>query len=432
MNPGLNFFEKRFAIFSYLFLTGVFRFASFYTSPDAASDAAPSYNPFDKVSSLLQQIVYLTSFFFLVSRPKGSARAAIRDPWVWMLALMTLFSFLWSDYPAISRRKGITTLQTTYLGLYISSRFTMKQQLQMLCWAFGIITVFSLLFSLAFRGVAVETGANPGSWRGPFTQKNLLARLMVLAAIIFILIALDKPKHYKLAWGLFGNAVLLILLTGSKTALLLFLTILMLVPLYALLRKKDTILIPILVSAVLIGGNSLIFITENWIELLAALGRDSTLSGRTILWEIAIEKIKQRYWLGYGYQGFWLDGGGAEVIWKHEGYKPPHAHNGFVNISLDLGVLGLIIFLTIIIVTYARGIIWLRAGNTWAELWPVCYVTFFFMYNHTESTIIEHNSIFWVLLVSVSLSMKQVKPKRNRPLPPDVYLIDKKVKQNSE
>ncbi|WP_162144398.1 O-antigen ligase family protein [Planktothrix agardhii] len=345
---------------------------------------------------------------------------------------MTLFSFLWSDYPAISRRKGITTLQTTYLGLYISSRFTMKQQLQMLCWAFGIITVFSLLFSLAFRGVAVETGANPGSWRGPFTQKNLLARLMVLAAIIFILIALDKPKHYKLAWGLFGNAVLLILLTGSKTALLLFLTILMLVPLYALLRKKDTILIPILVSAVLIGGNSLIFITENWIELLAALGRDSTLSGRTILWEIAIEKIKQRYWLGYGYQGFWLDGGGAEVIWKHEGYKPPHAHNGFVNISLDLGVLGLIIFLTIIIVTYARGIIWLRAGNTWAELWPVCYVTFFFMYNHTESTIIEHNSIFWVLLVSVSLSMKQVKPKRNRPLPPDVYLIDKKVKQNSE
>ncbi|WP_027250133.1 hypothetical protein [Planktothrix agardhii] len=70
MNPGLNFFEKRFAIFSYLFLTGVFRFASFYTSPDAASDAAPSYNPFDKVSSLLQQIVYLTSFFSWFPDPK--------------------------------------------------------------------------------------------------------------------------------------------------------------------------------------------------------------------------------------------------------------------------------------------------------------------------------------------------------------------------
>ncbi|MGL5133688.1 MAG: O-antigen ligase family protein, partial [Planktothrix sp.] len=399
MNPYLNFFEKRFAIFSYLFLTGVLRFASFYTSPDATNDAVPTYNPFDKIGSLFQQFIYLTSFFLLISRPKGSARAAIRDPWVWMLALMALFSFLWSDYPAISRRKGITTFQTTYLGLYLASRFTLKQQLQMLCWAFGIITVFSFLFSLAFRGVAVESGANAGSWRGPFTQKNLLARLMVLAAIIFILIALDKPKHYKLAWGLFGNAVLMILLTGSKTALLLFLTILMVLPLYNLLRKKDTILIPVLVSVILIGGCSLIFITENWIDLLASLGRGPTLSGRTTLWELAIEKIRQRYWLGYGYQGFWLDGGGAEIIWKHEGYKPPHAHNGFVNIALDLGVLGLIIFLTIIIVTYARGVIWLRAGNTWAELWPICYITFFFMYNHTESTIIEHNSIFWVLLV---------------------------------
>ncbi|MGL4500790.1 MAG: O-antigen ligase family protein, partial [Planktothrix sp.] len=211
MNPYLNFFEKRFAIFSYLFLTGVLRFASFYTSPDATNDAVPTYNPFDKIGSLFQQFIYLSSFFLLLARPKGSARAAIRDPWVWMLALMALFSFLWSDYPAISRRKGITTFQTTYLGLYLASRFTLKQQLQMLCWAFGIITVFSFLFSLAFRGVAVESGANAGSWRGPFTQKNLLARLMVLAAIIFILIALDKPKHYKLAWGLFGNAVLMIL-----------------------------------------------------------------------------------------------------------------------------------------------------------------------------------------------------------------------------
>ncbi|HEY9863050.1 MAG TPA: O-antigen ligase [Candidatus Obscuribacterales bacterium] len=349
-----------------------------------------------------------------------------------MLIIYTFLSFLWSDFPSLSKRKGITTIQTSYFGLYIASRFTLKQQLQMLCWAFGIITVFSLLFSLAFRGVAVETGANAGSWRGPFTQKNLLARLMVLAAIIFILIALDKPKHYRWVWALFGNAVLMILLTGSKTALLLLLTILMLLPLYNLLRKKDTILIPVLVSAVLIGGSSLIFITENWLNLLAALGRDPTLSGRTTLWELAIELIKQRYWLGYGYQGFWVAGGACEVIWRHEGYKPPHAHNGFVNMSLDLGVLGLIIFLTIIVVTYARGIIWLRAGNTWAELWPVCYVTFFFMYNHTESTIIEHNSIFWALLVSVSLSMKRVRPTRNLPLPPDVHLVDKKVKQNSE
>jgi len=431
MNPYLNFFEKRFVIFSLMFLTGLFRFASFFTSPDAASDAEPSYNPFDKVSSLLQQFIYLTSLFLLVSRPKSSIRAAIRDPWVWMLALMPMFSYLWSDYPSISLRKGITTFQTSYFGLYMASRFTLKQQLQMLAWAFGIIAVFSFLFSIAFRGVAIESGANAGSWRGPFTQKNLLARLMVLSAIIFLLLALDNPKYPKVSWGLFGQSVLMILLTGSKTALLLLLTILILLPLYKLLRKKDTILIPSLVMVVLLGGSSVIFITENWIDILAVLGRDPTLSGRTTLWEIAIEKIRQRYWLGYGYQGFWLEGGGAEVIWKQEGYKPPHAHNGFVNMALDFGVLGLILFMVTLLVTYVRGIIWLRTGKTTVELWPIFYVTFFFMYNHTENTIIEHNSIFWALLVSVSLSMKRVKPMRNLPMPPDLPL-DKKLKQNSE
>lgn len=431
MNPYLNFFEKRFAIFSLLFLTGLFRFASFYTSPDAKADAEPTYNPFDKVSSLFQQFVYLTSLFLLVSRPKGSVRAAIRDPWVWMLTFMSIFSFLWSDYPDISLRKGITTLQTSYFGLYMASRFTLKQQLQMLSWALGIIAIFSFFFTLAFSGVAIESGANAGSWRGPFTQKNLLARLMVLSAIVFLLLALDNPKYPKVSWGLFGQSILMILLTGSKTALLLLLSILILLPLYKLLRKKDTILIPSLVMVVLIGGSSLIFITENWLDILAALGRDATLSGRTTLWEIAIEKIKQRYWLGYGYQGFWLAGGGAEVIWKHEGYKPPHAHNGFVNMALDFGVLGLIIFVTTLLVTYARGIIWLRTGKTTVELWPIFYVTFFFMYNHTENTIIEHNSLFWALLVSVSLSMKRVRPTRNLPMPPDLPL-DKKLKQNSE
>ncbi|WRH66493.1 MAG: O-antigen ligase [Planktothrix sp. GU0601_MAG3] len=405
--------------------------ASFFTSPDAKADLLPTYNPFDKVSSLFQQFIYLVSLFLLISRPKASIRTAIRDPWVWMLTFMSIFSFLWSDYPDISLRKGITTLQTSYFGLYMASRFTLKQQLQMLSWALGIIAIFSFFFTLAFSSVAIESGANAGSWRGPFTQKNLLARLMVLSAIVFILLALDNPKYPKVSWGLFAHSILMILLTGSKTALLLLLTILILLPLYKILREKDTVIIPTLVIIILVGGSSLIFITENWVELLAALGRDPTLSGRTTLWEIAIEKIKQRYWLGYGYQAFWLPGGACEVIWKHEGYKPPHAHNGFVNMALDFGVLGLIIFFLTLLVTYVRGIIWLRLGKTTVELWPLFYVTFFFMYNHTENTIIEHNSLFWALLVSVSLSMKRVKSVKNLPMSKDLYLYAK-VQQNSE
>lgn len=222
------------------------------------------------------------------------------------------------------------------------------------------------------------------------------------------MLALENHRHRYLLWGGLSLSVLLILLTGSKTALLLFLTIVILLPLYKALRWSDTILIPVIITLIVITGSIAVIVVGNWENLLLGLGRDPTLSGRTTMWEVAIELIAKRLWLGYGYQGFWQEGGGAEVIWKEEGYKPPHAHNGFINIALDLGLTGLFLLLSTLGVTYGRGIVWLRLCRTAIGLWPIFYVTFFFMYNHSENTIIEHNSLFWVLLVAVSLSMKRL------------------------
>ena len=409
MNPLLNFLEKRFTIFSLIFLTEVLRFASLYVDPDPKADAAPISNPFDSVLSLLQYGIYAATLFLLLARWKSSLRAAVSSPLVWLLPGTALMSFLWSDFSAWSLQKGITTIQTTYFGLYMASRFSLKQQLQMLAWALGIVAVFSLLFTLAFPGAAIEAGANAGAWRGPFTQKNLLARLVVLGAIVFLLLALDSRRHRYWLWGGFGLSVLLILLTASKTALLLFLTVVILLPIYKALRRKDTIVIPLVITLILVAGSIAAVVVSNWENILLGLGRDATLSGRTNLWEVAIEKIAERPWLGYGYQGFWQEGGGAEVIWQAEGYKPPHAHNGYINITLDLGLIGLLFFLLTIAVTYVRAITLLRSGKTNIELWPIFYVTFFFMYNVSENTIITHNSIFWALLVAVALSMKRTR-----------------------
>jgi O-antigen ligase len=409
MNPLLNFLEKRFTIFALIFLTELLRFASLFVDPDAKSDAPPAYNPFDPISSLLQQFIYVTTLVLLLARWKSSLQTGLRYPLIWLLPVTALMSFLWSDFSSWSLPKGITTIQTTYFGLYMASRFNLKQQLQMLAWALGIVAVVSLLFNLALPGAAIEAGANAGAWRGPFTQKNIFARLMVLAAIVFLLLALDSRKHRNWLWGGFGLSVFLILMTGSKTALLLFLSVVILLPLYKALRWKDTKVIPLIIILVLVAGSMAVFVMGNWENILLGLGRDTTLSGRTTLWELAIEKIAERPWLGYGYQGFWQNGGGAEIIWKHEGYKPPHAHNGFVNIALDLGLVGLCVFLLTIAVNYWRSIAWLKYGKTTIELWPIFYVTFFFMYNHSENTIISHNSLFWALFVAVSLSMKRMR-----------------------
>jgi O-antigen ligase len=376
--------------------------------PDPKADDPGSYNPLDPVMSLLQYGIYGITFLLLLARSQSSVRVAIRDKSIWALAIFAFLSFLWSDFPDQSQRKGITLIQTSYFGLYIASRFTIKQQLTFLAWAFGIISIISILFTVAFPGAAIEAGANAGSWRGPFTQKNLLARIAVLGSLVFLLLALDSPKRRVVLWGGFSLCLLLVLLTTSKTGLLLLFTLIVLVPLYKALRWKGTTVIPLLIIGILITGTITTLVTANWEATLLALGRDPSLSGRTSLWEGAIEKIMQRPWLGYGYQGFWLEEGEAFDIWKAEGYKPPHAHNGFINMALDFGLIGLSLFLLTLGINYARAVKWLQSSNRAIDLWPICYITFFFMYNHSENTIVEHNSIFWALLVTVALSMRPV------------------------
>jgi O-antigen ligase len=291
MNPLLNFLEKRFTIFALIFLTEALRFASLFVDPDPKADAPPASNPFDSLMSLLQYGIYGTTLFLLLARWKSSLRVAVRFPLVWLLPATALMSFLWSDFSALSLQKGITTIQTSYFGLYMASRFNLKQQLQMLGWALGIVAVFSLLFTLAFPGAAIEAGANAGAWRGPFAQKNLLARIVVLGAIVFLLLALDSRRHGNWLWGGFSLSVLLILLTGSKTALLLFLIIVVLLPFYQALRRKDTILIPLIITLILVIGSIAVIVVGNWENLLLGLGRDPTLSGRTDLWELAMRRF---------------------------------------------------------------------------------------------------------------------------------------------
>ncbi|MBW4481990.1 MAG: O-antigen ligase family protein [Tildeniella torsiva UHER 1998/13D] len=371
------------------------------------SDSVNVYNPFDPINSLIQHAIYAITLFFLIARPRTTFVASRKSFLIWALLSLAIGSFIWSDFPDWSLRKGITTTQTTYFGVYFASRFSMKQQVHILVWALGIVALFVIFFSIIFPNSAIEAGSNAGALRGPFTQKNLLARVATLGVIVFSVSLLDYKMSNWFLWIGLSTQVLLVLLTTSKTALLLLFTIFILIPLYKSLKWRMTITIPIVITAILLLAGIAALVSFNWESYLIALGRDPGLSGRTELWEAAIDKIKERPWIGYGYQGFWQEGGGATEIWKQEGYKPPHAHNGYINIALDLGLVGLFIFLLLLINNYIRSMVYLRFSRSSIGLWPLLYITFFGVYNYSENTIVEHNSIFWMLLVSIAISINK-------------------------
>jgi hypothetical protein len=51
---------------------------------------------------------------------------------------------------------------------------------------------------------------------------------------------------------------------------------------------------------------------------------------------------------------------------------------------------------------------WTRLGSTSEELWPIIYISFLIVYNQSESTNIEFHSLFWILYVAITLSMKRI------------------------
>jgi O-antigen ligase len=69
-----------------------------------------------------------------------------------------------------------------------------------------------------------------------------------------------------------------------------------------------------------------------------ALGRDETFTGRTWIWEAVIPEFKHMPWLGHGFQSFWT------TEWRAMVFGMPYAHNGYLDILLELGVVGLALY----------------------------------------------------------------------------------------
>lgn len=405
MSPFLDRFEKGFTIFVLMYFTSALTCESLFLSPDPKAIAIGDVNPFDPIFSKVQLAIYLVTIALLLLRWKSSLITALSHKVVMIFVGFMLVSFLWSVLPDESWRKGLNAFATSLFGVYLAARFTLREQIKYLAIALSLVAIFCLLFTLAMPGSAIEIGVNAGAWRGPLTQKNLLARLMVFTIMANLAAAWQAKSGRWLPWLGVALGMALLMLSGSKTGLLVLLVILVLIPLYQAMRLRDTVMIPVLITCILIGGSVGTFLIGNWEQILLSLGRDPSLSGRTDLWAGAIAKIAEHPWFGYGFRGFWSADSGAPDIWKVVGYKPPHAHNGYLNTALDLGMIGLMLFLLSLGVSYVKSIGWLRCQKGIVGLFPVLYVTFMFMYNHSENTIIEHNSIFWATFISVSLSL---------------------------
>src|SRR5215218_5490056 len=284
-------------------MTGVF---------GAPLDSTSGGNP---VEQALWSGIYLITFFFLLLRYKRVIYVAMRNRFMWLLigllVALTFISALWSDAPGATVRNSIALAGTTLFGGYLATRYSWNEQLRLLAWALSIMAVLSILYILLgpSGGIATdpEGGAPEGGVgvSGVFGHKQALGKSMALAAMAFFILAASSRNHRWLPWVGCAVALVLVLISGSTGALVLLLIFVPLWPLYKALRWRYTAAVPFLITAVLLGSGAVILLLINAETVLAALGKNTTLTGRTVVWSAVLDMIRERPWLGYGYGAFW-------------------------------------------------------------------------------------------------------------------------------
>ncbi|MHC5734230.1 O-antigen ligase family protein [Nostoc sp.] len=405
MRKLLLFAEQVFTILTLLMYSGAI--LNVILSGGAGQNELVEYD-----SSLIRVIfflIYIVTFFLLVLRWRKTLYFLIlsKDIWLYSLIILTAVSITWSFAPSTTLKNSFTLLNSSLFGLYFTSRYTLKQQLHLLALNFGIIIVLSFIFAIALPKYGIQNDLGSPKLRGVFVHKNALGGRMVTSSIVFFILGYQAQRRSWLFWGGFSLSILLLLLSASTSSLLNLLILILAFFAFQIWRWSYKIMVPTLIMVATIIQTSYFWFSNNPDVLFSSIGKDSTLTGRTDIWPLVIDRIWKHPWLGYGYGGFWQGWDGESAyIWRIVGWVPNHPHNGYLALCLDLGLLGLGVFFLGFWGNYLQGFARLRGSKTTLDVWPLIHMTYLALANLTESTLLESNSLNWMLYVAVSLSVR--------------------------
>jgi exopolysaccharide production protein ExoQ len=326
------------------------------------------------------------------------------------IMLSSWLSRYWSIARSFSEERFLYFSAVGAAGLYIGLEFKLTKVMRLFEVLFILILFGS--FYAVFRQPGYAIHAEPsiaGSWRGIFWWKSYLGEMSGLAAVVFLFRWADfkNNRWYINAYSFIFYLLSIYVLIKSSSVTQLFALIAAHIVLIAALSiskwghklKAKHWWILALVAFLCLSlaglGRDIIF---------GIFGRNSTLTGRMPIWDTLLPYIKQRLLLGYGFgEAFWRHGGNQQAVSQAVGWDVPFAHNGFIEVLLGTGLIGLLFWIVFLLQTAIMSVQFFIRERTIPSLIFLSWITYILVINLADNMLGSYEN-FTVLLLMIAFS----------------------------
>lgn len=364
----------------------------------------------DRILQIIFFSIYMITVLHL-SRQFGEVWALLIRSWpVVAIVGLAMISTLWSIDPSVTVRRAGALIGTTAFGLFLGHRFGLGGSLSLVRSVLATGAVLSLGAVLVVPELAIMQGWHEGAWRGVFSHKNELGQVMALGGGLLLAAAMRSGRYRRLQFVLALLCAALVIKAQSLGGLAALGAMLLVWMAVAVARARGT---PVRLTLIC-GALGLVSLAAAYVSIvefdigLSQLGRDETLTGRADLWRIIWEHLQARFWLGYGYGAFWTSTAGpAMTVHLAIDWVPANSHNGWLDLWLDLGLVGVTIMAALFVATALRAFSRLRAEGHFPDCEPLLVMTFLFVTNLAETALLQQNLFSWAIFVALMVSMRR-------------------------
>jgi O-antigen ligase len=326
------------------------------------------------------------------------------------MAALAVLSCFWSQSPLSSLEYSVSLAVNTLFAFLLYRRFSPERQIRLLLMLGWICLVLSINLGLFFPQYGVSSINGTLAWKGIYVQKNPCSEMTVLllsgaffTPAVTLLFKVSRVVYI-------GLSVFLIVMTQSATGKIALASLLaFVIAIWVIKRLSTKDRMAVLLLGVTIGSALIVAGSYYLSEISYLLGKDPTLTGRTGIWKAAMESVLKHPLLGYGYHAFWagLQGESANVVLANH-WAVGGAHNGCLELWLQLGAAGLGLFLYSAIRAFRNALICFQGAKSSYLAWYACIVFLIIVMSIDEAVgIAAANNLAWIMYIVACVGLSE-------------------------